>query len=176
MSSGYLWLHPWRPPTCSHRHHRPGKPTTMGHHSAPSSANVLCFVLAVHNRADMTADGATLARLISKSLMEVGLDMTPVATIGVDSASTNLGEEKGLVSQLGKLPIEHGTQQPPVVAARCSHHIAHNPTKKGDEAMSGMCTMVRVQILAVRDPGPFAPGTWRPALTVSTATRWWRGV
>jgi hypothetical protein len=137
---------------------------------------VLCFVLAVHDLADMTADGATLASLIFKSLMEVGLDMTPVATIGVHSASTNLGEEKGQVSQISKLFVKHGTQQPPVVAARCSHHTAHNPTKKGDEAMSGLCTVVRVQILAVRDPGPFAPGTWRPALSVSTTTSWGCGV
>jgi hypothetical protein len=101
--------------------------------------------------------------------------MTPVATIGVGSASTYLGEEKGQVSQISKLLVEHGTQQPPVVAARFDHHIAHNATKKGDEAMSGLCTVVSVQA-AVRDPGPSAPGTWRPALSVSTTTRWWRGV
>jgi hypothetical protein len=89
--------------------------------------------------------------------MEVGLDMPPVATIGVDSTSTNLGEQKGLVSQISKMLIEHGTQQHLVVAARCSHHTAHNATKKGDEAMSGLCMVVSVQAGGARS---WAFRTW----------------
>jgi hypothetical protein len=138
---------------------------------------VLCFVLAVHDLADMTADGATLASLIFKSLMKVGLDMTPVATIGVGSALTNLGEEKGQVSQISKLLVQHETQQPPVVAGRFDHHIAHNATKEGDEAMSGLCTVVSVQAGGARS---WAFRTWdweaRAVRVHYGTTRWWRRV
>jgi hypothetical protein len=61
------------------------------------------------------------------------------------------------VSQISKLLVEHGTQQPPVVAARFDHHIAHNATKKGDEAMSGLCTVVSVQAGGARS---WAFRTW----------------